>query len=156
MAEPKPNSLFVMEAVRIAEEMHRFQFDKAGEPYILHPMAVLLSLPASDWEGRAVAALHDVVEDTSMTLADLACMGFPDSVLQAVDAITKRPGETVRTYWERCCADPIARRVKLADTAHNSSEERLSGLSESEASYLRKKYEEAKVFFAERTEGTDS
>jgi (p)ppGpp synthase/HD superfamily hydrolase len=120
--------------------------DKGGLPYILHPLAVMLSLPASDVEARIVAVLHDVVEDTETTLEKLS-EWMPDHLLAAVDAMSKRKGESNRAYWTRCKANAIAARVKVADMAHNSSPDRLACLSYEEQEYLSKKYEEALAFF---------
>ena len=126
---------------------HSGQRDKAGLPYILHPLAVCAALPADDWDGRTVAALHDIIEDTHCTLKNLAG-DFPPHIVEAVDAISKRQGEMNREYWARCAANPIARRVKIADMADNSRVERIRMLSYDQQQYLGRKYEEAKVFFA--------
>lgn len=69
--------------------------------------------------------LYDVVEDTAVTLDDLAAEGFPPAVLAAVEALTKRPGETRIEAAGRAAADPIARVVKLADNAENSDLSRI-------------------------------
>jgi len=106
----------------------------------------MLSLPSSDVKGRIVAVLHDVVEDTSTTLEKLA-EWLPFDLLEGVDAMSKRQGETNRAYWIRCKANEIAARVKVADMLHNSSPERLACLSYAEQEYLSKKYGEALVFF---------
>lgn len=135
-------------AIIRAAMAHEGQVDKGGLPYILHPLAVMLSLPADDPSARIVAVLHDVVEDTSVTLADLA-QWLPTMELNAVDAMSKRKGESNRDYWTRCKANPIARRVKIADMRHNSSVERLSCLPYAEQEYLCEKYKEALAFFAE-------
>jgi (p)ppGpp synthase/HD superfamily hydrolase len=136
-------------AIRIASGFHSGQRDKAGLPYILHPLAVMLMLPSDDWDGRTVAVLHDVVEDTACTVELLAQMGFPAQVIEAIDAISRRQGETNRLYWIRCKANPIARRVKIKDMEHNSSVERIRVLPYDQQEYLTRKYEEARVFFAE-------
>lgn len=111
-------------AISIAARAHEGQVDKGGAPYILHPLKVMLRL-AHD-EERIVAVLHDVVEDTATTLADLRDEGFSDAVLGAIDALTKREGETYQVFIERAARDPIARRVKLADLAENSDLSRIS------------------------------
>lgn len=133
-------------AIRVACDEHGGQVDKGGLPYILHPLAVMLGLPAADVNGRIVAVLHDVVEDTSTTLEDLS-KWLPHDLLAAVDAMSKRKGESNRVYWARCKANTIAARVKVADMAHNSSPERLACLTYEEQEYLSKKYAEALAFF---------
>jgi len=115
------------EAIRIALEAHRGQKDRAGAPYVLHPLRVMLRVQ-SDAE-RMAAALHDVVEDTAWTLDDLRARGFPDEVLEAVDRLTRRPGETYDALVERAAAHPVARRVKLADLEDNLDLRRLDGVS---------------------------
>ncbi|MCB0077398.1 MAG: HD domain-containing protein [Anaerolineales bacterium] len=122
-------------AIEIAVDAHRGQRDKAGEPYILHPLRVMLRV-ASD-EARIVALLHDVVEDSGWTLAALAAEGFAPPILDAVEALTKRPGETRRAAAERAARLPLARRVKLADNADNMELSRLP--SPTEADYARLK-----------------
>ncbi len=110
-------------AIAIAAQAHGGQLDKAGQPYILHPLRVMLRVHTP--EQRIAAVLHDVVEDSDVTLADLAGEGFPPGVLAAVDALTKRPGETRLQAAHRAAADPIARVVKLADNAENMDLSRI-------------------------------
>jgi (p)ppGpp synthase/HD superfamily hydrolase len=111
------------EAIRIAVEAHRGQRDRAGAPYILHPLRVMLRVH-TDAE-RMAAVLHDVVEDTPWTLDDLRARGFPPEVLDAVDALTRRPDEPYEALVERAAAHPVARRVKLADLEDNLDLRRL-------------------------------
>lgn len=134
-------------AIELAVRWHTGQRDKGFEPYILHPLAVMLSLPLEDHAGRIVAVLHDVVEDTPCSLMDLLACGISDAHVHAVDAISKRPRETNIEYWRRSKANPIALRVKLADMAHNCSLDRLRRLSYGEQTYLTKKYKEMREFF---------
>src|SRR5687767_2629355 len=79
-------------AIAIAAQAHAGQVDKAGQPYILHPLRVMLRLATE--EERIVGVLHDVVEDTPVSLQQLRDEGFSESVLSAVEALTKRDGET--------------------------------------------------------------
>jgi (p)ppGpp synthase/HD superfamily hydrolase len=111
-------------AIAIAAEGHTGQLDKAGQPYILHPIRVMLRVSGAS--ERMVAILHDVVEDTPVTLAQLATEGFSKEVLDAVDALTKRPGETRLEAARRAAANPLARVVKLADNAENMDLSRIS------------------------------
>jgi len=139
---------FLEKAISVATQAHGTQLDKGGKLYILHPMAVMESLPVEDMDGRIVAVLHDVVEDTSVTLQDLG-QWLPLSLVLAVDAMSKRKGESNRLYWARCKANRIAARVKVADMRHNSSPERLACLSYAEQEYLSEKYKEALAFFVQ-------
>jgi len=126
-------------AIEIAARAHGGQRDKAGEPYILHPLRVMLSLGGA-YE-RMAAALHDVVEDTSVTLEDLALEGFPPEVLGALDALTKRDGERRLDSAARAARNPIARAVKLADLKDNMDLSRLPDPTENDFARLRE-YEE--------------
>ncbi|ROM84742.1 GTP pyrophosphokinase [Pseudomonas brassicacearum] len=110
-------------AISISALAHEGQADKGGAPYILHPLKVMLRLSGD--EERIVAVLHDVVEDTAVTLADLRDAGFSEATLNAIDSLTKRDGETYQAFIERAARDPMARRVKLADLAENSDLSRL-------------------------------
>lgn len=105
-------------AIQIAVTAHAGQIDKQGQPYILHPMRVMLSLP--EGEERIAGMLHDVVEDTSVTLDDLRNAGFSDSVLDAVRCLTRTPGGSYADYVVRCKENAIARAVKLADLSDNT------------------------------------
>ena len=111
-------------AIEIAAQAHAGQVDKAGAPYILHPLRVMLRM--EDTEARIAAVLHDVVEDSDWTLEDLAREGFSEAVLRAVDALTKRPGEDRLDAARRAARDPLARAVKLADNAENSDLGRIA------------------------------
>jgi (p)ppGpp synthase/HD superfamily hydrolase len=111
-------------AIAIAAAAHVGQVDKAGQPYILHPLRVMLRV-ATEHE-RMAAVLHDVVEDTDVTLHTLAAGGFAPEVIAAVEALTKRPGESRMLAAVRAAANPIARMVKLADNAENMDLSRIA------------------------------
>ena len=110
-------------AIEIAAKAHAGQVDKAGQPYILHPLRVMLRV-SSEHE-RIAAVLHDVVEDTDVSLERLVAEGFPSEVIAAVDALTKRPGESRLDAAHRAAADKIGRKVKLADNAENMDLSRI-------------------------------
>ncbi len=111
-------------AIAIAAAAHAGQVDKAGQPYILHPLRVMLRV-ASEHE-RIAAVLHDVVEDTPVSLQMLMEEGFATEVIAAVEALTKRPGETRLQAAQRAAADPVARVVKLSDNAKNMDLSRIA------------------------------
>ena len=105
-------------AIGIAVEAHRGQKDRAGAPYILHPLRLMHGMD-TDLE-RMTAALHDVLEDCpGVTLADLARLGVPPAVLKAVALLTHAVDVSWDDYIARLAPDPIARKVKLADLADN-------------------------------------
>ncbi|MBK8068912.1 MAG: HD domain-containing protein [Rhodanobacteraceae bacterium] len=138
------------EAIAIAARAHAGQVDKARQPYILHPLKVMLRLQATD--ERIAAVLHDVVEDTPITLDDLRAAGFSSAVLTAVDALTKRPGETRLQAAARAAADPVARAVKLADNAENLDLSRIENPTEKDYARLRE-YEQVRALLL--AQGTD-
>lgn len=111
-------------AIEIAAKAHAGQVDKAGEAYILHPLRVMLSLNTK--EERIVGVLHDVVEDTDVTLEHLEFEGFSDEVLTALQALIKKNGESRMQAAARAKEDPIARAVKLADNKDNSDLSRIA------------------------------
>jgi (p)ppGpp synthase/HD superfamily hydrolase len=105
-------------ALRVASEAHKGQVDKAGEPYILHPLRVMNSVAGG--EEKIVALLHDVVEKSpEWTLNRLLNEGFSQRVVRGVDALTRRPNESYADFALRAAADPISRTVKLADLTDN-------------------------------------
>lgn len=110
-------------AIALAAKAHEGQTDKAGAPYILHPLKVMLRV--STLEERIAAVLHDVVEDTDITIEKLRGEGFSEAVLKAIESVTKIPGEDYESFVLRAAADPIGRRVKLADLAENSDLSRI-------------------------------
>lgn len=111
-------------AIEIAAREHAGDTDKAGSPYIFHPLRLMFAVK-TPFEKMA-AALHDVVEDTPVSLDDLTREGFHSDVVAAVDALTKREGETRLEAASRAAANPIARVVKLADVTDNMDLGRIS------------------------------
>jgi hypothetical protein len=105
-------------AIRIAVVAHTGQTDKEGAPYITHPLRLMAAVDGE--EAKIVAVLHDVVEDTAVTIEDLRREGFSDEVLTAVVCVTHRRDEPYADYVVRCKTHPLARQVKLADLVDNS------------------------------------
>ncbi len=128
-------------AFELAFALHEGQTDKAGEIYLAHLVRVAARL--EDEAGRVVALLHDAVEDQGASLGDIRA-AFGEEVAAAVDAITRREGERPEAYYARVAANPLARRVKLADLADNSDPRRLASLDEATAARLIEKYERAR------------
>ncbi|TCL74230.1 HD domain-containing protein [Hydrogenispora ethanolica] len=116
------------EALNLAKAAHEGQFDKGGNPYILHPIAVSEMVKTED--EKIVALLHDVVEDTSITLDDLRKRGFSPRIVDAVDAITKRDGVGYEEYIRRVSQNSLARNVKIADMTHNMDLSRIANPSQ--------------------------
>ena len=105
------------QAMMIAIKAHAGQTDKIGDPYIFHPLRIMLRMNTK--VERIVAILHDVVEDSPITLADLRRAGCPDKVLKAVDCLTRREGERYEEYVRRAAGDRLARIIKIADLEDN-------------------------------------
>ena len=119
---PEPTPL--ERAMKIALEAHAGQKDKAGAPYVLHPLRLMLAL--EDPVERIAAVLHDVVEDTPWTLDDLRTAGIPEEAVRLVDRVTEREGEESKeAYYGRILEDPAAVRIKLADLDDNLDVRRL-------------------------------
>jgi (p)ppGpp synthase/HD superfamily hydrolase len=133
------------DADRLAAEAHAGQADKAGHPYITHVTRVRDRLAAHGERAQMAGVLHDVLEDTDVTADDLRARGFPEDVVTAVEAVTRRPGESYDDAVRRAAAHPIGRPVKLADNADNSDESRLALLPEEQAARLRAKYTRART-----------
>ena len=123
-------------AIAVTAMAHEGQVDKAGMPYVLHPLRMMLSVDTP--EARMAAVLHDVVEDTAVTLEQLRSEGFPEAVIEAVEALTKRDGEDYEAFIRRVAPNPIARKVKLADLRDNSDLSRIAEPTEKDRARLEK------------------
>jgi (p)ppGpp synthase/HD superfamily hydrolase len=109
-------------AFEIALEAHRGQVDKNRDPYIMHAMRV--ALRGRSLDETVVGALHDVVEDTSITLDDLRARGATDRQLDAIEALTRKTGEKYEAFIIRLSGDFLAVNVKINDLLDNLSPER--------------------------------
>ena len=130
------------DAIAIAAGVHKGQTDKAGAPYILHPLRLMMRMTSTD--AMITAILHDVVEDSSQedkwTFARLRKYGFSERVVEAVDGVTSRSadGESYEEFLERAAINPIAREVKIADLEDNMNLLRLSEVGQKELDRLQK------------------
>lgn len=111
------------QAIALAVEKHRGQVDKAGQPYILHPLRVMLQVTGET--AQIVAVLHDLIEDTETTFEELRQQGFSEEVLTALEGVTRRDDETYQEFILRSGQNPISRQVKLADLQDNMDIRRL-------------------------------
>lgn len=107
---------------------HKDQVDKSGMPYVFHPFH--LAEQMEDENTTIVALLHDVVEDTEVTIADLVEMGFHPQVIEAIRLMTHQKDVPYMEYVAKIKKNPIARQVKLADLRHNSDMSRLDQVDE--------------------------
>lgn len=133
-------------ALKISFEAHKNQTDKSGMPYVYHPFH--LAEQMDDENSVCVALLHDVVEDTDLTLADLIQAGFPEEVTDALALMTHDDLTPYMDYVERLSHNPIAAKVKLADLAHNSDLTRLDVVREKDRERVLKYHRAMKLLKA--------
>lgn len=134
-------------AMILAAKGHTGQVDKGGQPYILHPVRVMLQCETV--EEKIVALLHDLLEDTEYTADDLRAEGFSEEIIAAVSCLTHREGEEYLEYIERICKNPLAAKVKFADLQDNMNIQRIPNPTEKDYQRLQK-YAKAR----KRIEGT--
>ena len=140
-------------ALRIAYAAHAGQTDQSGQPYIFHPYH--LAEQMTDETTVCVALLHDVVEDTDTTFAELE-QEFPQEITDPLRLLTHVPGTDYFDYVRAVRANPVAKAVKLADLAHNSDETRFAGCSnvtEAQLARWREKYAKAKAILEDDDSG---
>ena len=127
-------------ALSIAKKAHAGQVDKAGIDYIQHPLYVASQVKTE--QEKAVSLLHDVLEDSDITAADLLAYGLSNEVVTAVQTLTKKKGQSYQDYLEKVKSNDLARVVKLADLKHNSDLSRLKSVSDTDRERV-KKYKNA-------------
>ena len=132
-------------ALSIARKAHEGQLDKAGVDYIEHPIYVASRVDTE--EEKAVALLHDVIEDSPVSAEELLQAGLPETVVTAVQVLTKKKEQDYQTYLETVKKNPLARVVKLADLKHNSDLSRLPSITAKDRERL-KKYKKAIDFLS--------
>lgn len=115
-------------AMKVCFDAHKEQTDKAGIPYVFHP--IHLAEQMDDEDTTAVALLHDVIEDSPWTIDELGKMGFNDTVLKAIEWLTHDESIPYMEYVKKIKENPVARAVKLADLRHNSDLSRLNLVDE--------------------------
>lgn len=130
-------------ALSIATDAHKGQTDRGGNDYINHPVFVASLVDTED--EKVTALLHDVIEDTPVTIDDLRNQGIPENVLDALQLLSKKPGTPYFPYIERIKTNPLATAVKLADLTHNSDISRIPEPSENDSRRVRK-YQRAMAF----------
>ena len=123
-------------ALELAVEKHKNQTDKAGNPYILHPLHVMENVNSKD--GKIVAILHDIIEDTDITEDYLLKIGLSKRIVDAVVALTRSEDMDYQEYIKNLSSNPLAKEVKLADLEHNMDLKRLPTLEEKDLERNRK------------------
>ncbi|MBP3890640.1 MAG: GTP pyrophosphokinase [Solobacterium sp.] len=138
----------IKKAIKIAFDAHEKQKDKAGLPYILHPIHLAEQMDTE--EEIIVAFLHDVVEDSSYTFEDLESFGFSKEVMDALKLLTHAESIPYRKYIEEIKTNPLARKVKLADLAHNSEISRIENPTQKDYERIQKYAEAIQVLQGEK------
>lgn len=133
-------------AIAIAAQAHQEQRDKAGAPYILHPLRMMAQLHSE--AERIVAVLHDLIEDTDWTPDQLRAEGFSDEVLAAIDCLTKRDDESYEAFIARASHNALARQVKLADLEDNMDLRRIAEVTDQDLERLRKYHQARQALLA--------
>ena len=129
-----------MEAMKLAYNAHHGQTDKADIPYIFHPYHIAEEM--TDEYTTCVALLHDIVEDTDITMSELQAI-FPKEVTDAVALMTHAKDVPYLEYIRKIASNPIAKAVKLADIRHNSDSTRMPDADEATLKYFAEKYRQA-------------
>lgn len=128
-------------AIEIAVHAHAEQVDKAGEPYILHPLRVMLTQMAE--LERICAVMHDVVEDSKFTFNELRSIGFSEETIIVLDFLTKRNAESYDDFIDRVLLNETACHVKLADLKDNMDLSRIKNPTQEDFERV-EKYKNAK------------
>ena len=123
-------------ALELAVEKHKNQTDKAGNPYIFHPLHVMENVKSK--EGKIVAILHDIIEDTDVTESYLLKAGLSKHIVDAVVSLTRSKDEDYQEYIKNLSSNPLAKEVKRADLEHNMDLKRLPTLKEKDLQRNRK------------------
>jgi len=137
-------------AIRIAVNAHYRQTDKGGKPYIFHPLRVMNSV--NTMEEKIVAVLHDILEDTDITVDDLKTEAIPEELINQLLILAHSPDIEYNTYIERIARSPIATTVKLADLKDNMDISRLPEITDKDIQRL-KKYRASHLFLTKKLNG---
>ena len=135
------NFLLLERAIKLAVKAHKGQVDRFGQPYILHPLRMMLMVEGN--LEKIVALLHDTVEKTAITYDDLRNKGFSGDVIEAVNSLTRRKEEGYDKYISRVSTNKIAVAVKISDLNDHLKESKKRGMTKKNKDRI-KKYEKAK------------
>jgi len=124
----------------LATKAHDAQLDKAGKPYILHPLRVMMKVDSIDM--KIVAVLHDILEDTELTKEDLLREGFSQEIVETIECLTRKENEDYMDFIKRCKINYMAKIVKLADLEDNCDLKRIENPTEKDYERV-KKYKKA-------------
>lgn len=141
-------------AISVAAQAHEEQFDRSGQPYILHALKVMQTVKSKDSEVLQAAVLHDVLEDTDVSMEDLQEMGFSKRMLLILDTITHKEEDSYDTYILQIGQLREAALIKMADLKHNSDITRLKGVKDKDLARIAK-YHKAYLHLKAALKGMD-
>jgi len=134
---------FLDQAIIIATKAHAGQVDKAGQPYILHPLRLMFRFQSE--AEMIVAVMHDVIEDSAFTLNELKNLGFSGDILAAIECLTKRNGESYKSFVSRVLQNDLARKVKVEDIKDNLDLTRLDKVTDKDLARVEKYHQALKM-----------
>lgn len=123
-------------ALSLAVKAHTGQIDKAGQPYIFHPLRLMSKF--TNENEQVVAVLHDVIEDSEKTLKDLSEIGFSNEVIDAIECLTKKTDEDYADFITRVSLNPLAKKIKIEDIKDNLDLTRLKEIEQSDLERIKK------------------
>ncbi|WP_222128805.1 GTP pyrophosphokinase [Paenibacillus xylanexedens] len=123
-------------AISVALQAHKGQLDKGGHPYILHPLAVMNRVESM--EEKIVAVLHDVIEDSEVTIEELRGLGFSEEILTAIQLLTRSTEDSYEEFIEKTTTNRTARKVKIADIQENMNISRIKNPTQEDVHRLEK------------------
>ena len=135
-------------AVQIASRAHAGQFDKAGQPYILHPLRVMLCFESEN--EMIVSVLHDVIEDSQVTINDLLHEGFSEAIIDAISCLTKKADEDYFDFIARVSKNKLAKSVKIEDLKDNLKLSRLREVTDGDLWRIAKYHKALKFLLSSR------
>jgi (p)ppGpp synthase/HD superfamily hydrolase len=135
---PIPLELQLSNAITIAAICHNKDVDKGGKPYILHPLRIMYRLRTDDLELMAMAALHDVLEDSELTVEDFRAFGFSERIIEGCDRLTHKEGMDYEQYIDVIGQSPDSTAVKIEDLRDNSDIMRMKGVRQKDFDRLAK------------------
>ena len=124
------------QAITIAIKAHAGQVDKAGQPYVLHPLRLMLKFETE--VEMIVAVMHDVIEDSEFTQDDLKKFGFSESIVEAIDCLSKRNGENYDDFVLRVSQNNLASKIKVEDIKDNLDITRLNKITDKDLKRVEK------------------
>lgn len=131
------------QAIVVAIKAHAGQVDKAGQPYILHPLRLMFKF-GTEVE-MIVAVMHDVIEDSDFTQDDLKKMGFSETVVEAIDCLSKRSDENYDNFILRVSQNDLARKIKIEDIKDNLDITRLNKVTGKDLQRIEKYHQALKL-----------